>query len=198
MGKKKKKKNASAIERADIGISEGAAAFRDAPPVRLLGAFGELGDQPPMIAWSLATLIGGLSAGDPRLARAGVRMLAAHALATGVKALVKRAVDRTRPALLVDEGRYQVGPGTHDDGPHSSFPSGHTAGAVAVARAWARAYPAQTGPAYAAAATVALVQLPRCTHYLSDIAVGAAIGWAAEAAAGRLIDRLPGAPPAAG
>lgn len=200
MGKAKKKKNKplKAVEQADIELSRDAAALRETTPIAVLGAVGELGDQPPMVAWCLATLIGGLTAGDPRLARAGARMLAAHALATGVKALVKRSVDRTRPTLLVDEGRYAVGPGRHDDGAHSSFPSGHTAGAVAVARAWARAYPAQRKPAYAAASVIALVQLPRCAHFLSDIAAGAAIGWAAEAAASRLIDRLPEAPPAAG
>ena len=185
MGKAKKKKNKplKAVEQADIELSRDAAALRETTPIAVLGAVGELGDQPPMVAWCLATLIGGL---------------AAHALATGVKALVKRSVDRTRPTLLVDEGRYAVGPGRHDDGAHSSFPSGHTAGAVAVARAWARAYPAQRKPAYAAASVIALVQLPRCAHFLSDIAAGAAIGWAAEAAASRLIDRLPEAPPAAG
>jgi len=198
MGKKKQHKARAAIEAADIAISQDAATLRDSKAVALLGAVGDMGDQPPMVAWCLATLIGGVSARDPRLARAGARMLAAHALATAVKALVKRSVDRTRPALLVDEGRYQVGPGDHDEGPYNSFPSGHTAGAVAVARAWARAYPEQRGAAYGAAATVALVQLPRCAHFPSDLVAGAAIGWIAEAAASALIDRLPAAPPAAG
>jgi membrane-associated phospholipid phosphatase len=198
MGKKKQHKARAAIEAADIAISQDAATLRDSKAVALLGAVGDMGDQPPMVAWCLATLIGGVSARDPRLARAGARMLAAHALATAVKALVKRSVDRTRPALLVDEGRYRVGPGEHDEGPYNSFPSGHTAGAVAVARAWARAYPEQRGAAYGAAATVALVQLPRCAHFPSDLVAGAAIGWIAEAAASALIDRLPAAPPAAG
>ena len=67
------------------------------------------------------------------------------------------------------------------------FPSGHTAGAVAVARACARHYPPARAPAYAWAAGVAAAQVPRCAHYPSDVAGGALVGLAAEAAADRLL-----------
>lgn len=186
----KKKKAVRAVEKADLAVTREAAAFRDTPAVEALGKVGDLGDQPPMIALCSATIAAGLLRRDGRLAAAGVRMLLAHALATGIKTVVKHSVDRTRPNLLVEQGRYETGKGRHSDGDYSSFPSGHTAGAVAVARAYARDYPEGAAPAYAGAAVVAGVQLPRCHHFASDIAVGAAIGWIAEAAVSWGYDRL--------
>ena len=54
-----------------------------------------------------------------------------------------------------------------------SFPSGHTAGAVPVARALARDYPEHAVMAYAVAGAAAVVQIPRCKHYPTDFAAGA-------------------------
>ena len=88
--------------------------------------------------------------------------------------------------MLADEGRYETGLMGSTDGPFSSFPSGHTADAVSAARAVARVYPGAGMPAYGAAASVAVIQIPRCAHYPSDIAAGALIGLAAEAAVDRL------------
>ena len=75
--------------------------------------------------------------------------------------VVKRVVVRTRSYVLAEEGRYETGWLGAIDGPHSSFPSGHTADAVAAARAIARVYPQARGPAYAAAAAVGAIQIPR-------------------------------------
>ncbi len=44
-----------------------------------------------------------------------------------------------------------------------------------------REYPEHAAPAYAAAAGVALAQIPRCAHYPTDVGAGLAIGAAAEA-----------------
>ena len=63
----------------------------------------------------------------------------------------------------------------------TSFPSGHSAGAAAVARAFARDYPEHAAPAYAAAGALALAQIPRCAHYPTDVGAGLALGLAAEA-----------------
>lgn len=191
MGKKKKGRKAiEAVEKADIAVAREAGAARDHPAVAALGKFGELGDQPPMVALCAATIAAGLVRRDGRLASTGVRMLAAHALATGIKRVIKHSVDRTRPKLLVEEGRYETGPGRHKDGEYSSFPSGHTAGALAVARAYARDYPEAAWPAYAGAAMIAGIQVPRCHHFPSDIGAGAVVGWAAEAAVSWGYDRL--------
>lgn len=180
--------DANAIERADVAIAEEAGRYRKHPVVKVLGAVSELADQPPLITICVATLGAGLVTRRPRLALAGARMLSSHLMATGIKAVVKRSVDRTRPHLLVEENRYERGKGTRNEGDYNSFPSGHTAGAVAVARAVSREYPQAAPVAGLVAAVVALVQIPRCAHYLSDITAGATIGWVSEAIASRLLD----------
>ena len=173
--------DADPIERTDVALAREAGRYRENPGIRALGGLSELADQPPLIAICALTLAAGLLTRRPRLALAGARMLSSHLVAAGMKAVVKHRVDRTRPHLLVEENRYERGPGEHDEGDYNSFPSGHTAGAVAVARAVVREYPQAAPVAGLLAATVALVQIPRCAHYLSDITVGAAIGWAGEA-----------------
>jgi membrane-associated phospholipid phosphatase len=178
----KKREAIKQVEQADIAISEKAAEVRDTPLVRAMGAFGKLGDQPPLIAFCAGVVAAGLIRRRADVAASGGRMLAAHMAATAGKAVAKRAVDRTRPSLLVDEGRYELKAGERNEGPYNSFPSGHTAGAVAVARALVRDFPEAAAPAYAAAAAMAVVQIPRCNHFASDTAAGALIGWAAEAA----------------
>lgn len=177
---------ANAVEQADVAIAQEAGKYRERPVIRALGGLSELADQPPLITICALTLTAGLVTRRPRLALAGARMLSSHLVATGIKAVVKRSVDRTRPHLLVEENRYERGKGRRNEGDYNSFPSGHTAGAVAVARAVAREYPQAAPAAGVLAATVALVQIPRCAHYLSDITAGAAIGWAAEALTARV------------
>lgn len=174
--------DATPLEKADVAVAQAAAPYQDTPAVKALGLVGELGDQPPLIALSVATLGWGLVARDRRLARAGARMLAAHLLATAVKNAIKTRVDRTRPFVLAEEGCYEMKPGRKRGKESTSFPSGHTAGAVAVARAVAREFPERKAAAYGAAATIAAIQIPRCAHYPTDIGAGALIGLMAEAA----------------
>jgi membrane-associated phospholipid phosphatase len=179
--------HASKAERLDAALAAGAVRHRKNPAVRVLGTLAELADQPPLLAGSAATIAAGLALGRPRLARAGVRMLASELVATGIKAAVKHHVVRTRPHKMLKDGRYVLDTDKHgdkDEGPWNSFPSGHTAGAVAVGRALTREYP-QAAPAVAVAATlVAVIQLPRGTHFASDVVAGAAIGWGSE----RIVD----------
>ena len=108
-------------------------------------------------------------------------MLAAELLATQMKSFVKHRVDRSRPHVEEDGGDYRMQPGGDPSPEANSFPSGHTAGAVAVARAFVRDYPDHAPVAYGTAAAVAAIQIPRCKHYPTDLAAGAAIGLAAEA-----------------
>jgi membrane-associated phospholipid phosphatase len=172
----------SAAEEADVALATRLAGYRNHPVVRGLGTMSEVGDQPPLLALSGAVLAYGVLAGDRRAAGAGARMLGSLVLATWTKTGLKNLVARTRPNVLVDEGRYAVEPFGPDEGPWHSFPSGHTAGSVAVARAVGRAYPQARTAAYAGAAAVALVQIPRGAHYPADVVVGAAVGVAAELA----------------
>lgn len=184
MGKKRKaKQQAMQLVDADIDAGRGLAReLHDHPVVKVAGWLSEVADQPPMVAINLTAIAAGLLRADGRLTRTGVRMLAAHGLATLAKSIIKANVDRARPHLFSDREDHRPKPGDTDEGPQNSFPSGHTAGALAVARAVAREYPAAAGPAYAGAAAVAAIQVPRGTHFPIDVAAGAVIGLAAEAA----------------
>ena len=107
-----------------------------------------------------------------------------------VKNVVKRSVDRTRPKRIADSGQYESGKGRRFDTEFNSFPSGHTASSIAVARALGREYPGQHGAAFGFASAVAALQVVRGKHFISDVLAGAAIGLAVEAAVDALFRRL--------
>lgn len=172
----------TAIEEADRSVAEAFAPARGSFAVRGLGWLSELADQPPLISICAGTLVVGLLTRNLRLARAGGSMLTAELLATKLKSAVKHRVDRSRPRVVEDGGDYEMHLGSNRASSASSFPSGHTAGAVTVARAFAREYPEHGAAAYTAALAVAAIQVPRCQHYPSDLAAGALIGLAAEKA----------------
>src|SRR5215213_10125311 len=160
------------LEEADIAIAENLGRRRNDPLVRAAGALSEIADQPPALT------------------------VCAAVFAAAIKSAIKSVVARTRPHVLLEEGRYEVKPGGPDDGDWHSFPSGHTADAVAMTRALVRVFPASAGPAYGAAAIISGVQIPRGKHYPLDVLGGAAVGalsewfvdWGAQWA---LKDRLP-------
>lgn len=168
-------------EEADIAVAEELGRHRRHPVIRVLGAMSEVADQAPSYAVCGTVLAAGLVAGKPRLAEAGARMLASVLVAAALKSVAKASVSRTRPHKLLDEGHYDVEAGNSDDRDKHSFPSGHTAGAVAAARGWAGVYPDLSWPAYGTAAAIALVQVPRAKHYPADIAAGVVVGLAADA-----------------
>lgn len=175
---------------ADRKATHRAAEQRDTWPVRVLGAASEAADQPPLIALAAGTIAVGAALRRAGVVRTGVRMLAAHALATGVKTVLKTTIDRTRPAKAMKEGHH-IGKGTGaGDSDLNSFPSGHTAGALAIAQAVARDAPAAALPARLVAGAVAAIQMPRGKHYISDVLTGAAIGWVSEKAASAVLDRI--------
>ena len=180
----------SVVEQADAQVTAAVAPLRDTAVVRAASALSEIADQPPLVALSAAVAVAGLATRNPRLARAGLRMLAAHALATFVKGVIKDNVDRSRPKTLIEDGDYEMGAGDSREGDLRSFPSGHTAGGTAVVRALAREYPGSAGPAGSAMSLIAAALVPKQAHYPTDIAVGAAIGWASEAAVNLLWGRM--------
>ena len=177
--------DATAVEKADVKVAQASAKVQDKPPIKLLAALAEVGDQPPLLTLSALVAGAGLWRRDRRLIRAGIRMFAAEAVATLAKDVIKRSIARTRPEMLIEEGRYEMKRGGPYTGKWNSFPSGHTAGAVAVSRALVREYPEVKLAAYAAAVTVAAAQVPACNHYPSDIGAGAIVGWLSEA----IVDR---------
>lgn len=182
--------DATIVEKADVAVAKAVAPISRSPAMRVLGVLSDVSDQPPMRILCAGVIGWGLYRGDRKLVRVGVRMIAAHSVATGMKTLIKHRVDRTRPTLLVEEGRYEMAPGQSREHDESSFPSGHTAGAVAVAAAVAHDYPEAGPAAYAAAAVIAALQIPRCTHYASDVGAGAIVGMAAAAGVNAAADYL--------
>jgi membrane-associated phospholipid phosphatase len=180
----------NAIERGDIAAAEALTPVSEQPAVKLFGKIGELGDQPPLYLLSGGVIAAGLATANPRTLRAGARMLAAHALATMFKNVGKRMVDRTRPSLIAEDGEYESGKGTRFDTEYNSFPSGHTASSIAVARALGREYPEKQGTGLALASTIAGLQVVRGKHYPSDVVAGAAIGVMAEAAVDSMFRRF--------
>ena len=183
----------TSVVEADRKVTHEAADHRDAPVVKAVGFLAEIGDQPQMVATSIGTVAIGLVVRRPDLVRGGVRMLAAHAAATFVKSAIKRSIDRTRPVTAIEDGEARFEPGDSDDHDQTSFPSGHTAGAVAVARAASRDIDGAAAPAALVTGLVAAAQPFNGKHYLSDVIVGAAVGWIAEALVSAVFDRI--APP---
>ena len=168
------------LERADRIVASRMGRAVDHWTVRLLGGASEAADQPPLITLCAATFATGLLLRNRRLAEAGGRMLAAELTATAIKDAIKSSIDRTRPHVEAEGGQYRAGPGQSDESALNSFPSGHTAGAVAVARAVGHVYPGARGPALALAGAVAAVQVPRLKHYPTDLVAGAAVGFLAD------------------
>ena len=179
--KKRVEKTVDAASAADLEVTETLEEYRDTPLFQAWALVAKLGDQPELRLISAGFIAAGLASRNDRLAAAGMRMLVAHELATLAKDFIKTRIDRTRPRSAGSAREAKARPGGRTGKEHTSFPSGHSAGSVAVAQAFAREFPGHRLPALAAAATVALGQIPKTAHYPSDVAAGAILGTAAEA-----------------
>ena len=177
------------VERTDLKVTRKVSIAKTNPVGKWTRRFAEVGDQPPLVAISLAVIAAGLVGGHDRLRRTGFRMLTAHSLSTIFKLAGKGSVDRTRPGAL-NEKAYRLEKGSSSDGRLRSMPSGHSAGIVAIAGAIAADYPRALLPAAGASLTVAAAQVPSRNHFLSDVVVGAGIGLAVTALARLLIPPL--------
>jgi membrane-associated phospholipid phosphatase len=177
-------RRAAVIERIDAVLGAAAARCRRSSMMHTAKQFATIADQPPLIALSITTIVAGALLRHGRLERAGVRMLASEMAATGAKALIKRYVARTRPGKMLKDGRYarSIDPeAAKNEGPWNSFPSGHTAGAVAVGRAFVREFPGAAPIVAAGATAVAVVQPFTGAHFPSDVVAGGLVGLASEA-----------------
>lgn len=177
------------VEELDAAVADVLVPYAQRGAIRAFGAISDLSDQEPLYAGAAAALATAVVMRDGPTWRAGTRVLASHLLATGLRGIVKRMVDRTRPDAAVQRGEYVLDKGEHKESDFNSFPSGHTAGAVAVARALGRDYPGAMGSALGLAAAAGLAQVVRSKHFVSDVVAGAAIGLIAEALVDRLIAR---------
>ncbi len=170
----------SRLERIDIATIYALRRWSAHPLTKLAQAIGLLGGGWPIATACGATLASGLVLRRPRLVRAGMRMIAADAMAAAIKWVTKDRVDRTRPSHMLDTGRYQMTRGRSKEPCMHSFPSGHSARAMAIATAAAREIPEARVACLGAATAIAASQVPRHTHFPSDIVAGVAIGVLAE------------------
>lgn len=177
------------VEEVDQAVAGALVPFVGHSGVRVLGAVSDLSDQEPIYAGAAAMLVTAVALRDGRTWRAGTRLLAAHLLATGLRGVVKQMVDRTRPDAAAKRGEYVLRKGQRYESDFNSFPSGHAAGAVAVACAVGRSYPASRHVALGLAAAAGVAQVVRSKHYVSDVVAGAVIGWAAHMILDALIRR---------
>lgn len=175
------------LEKADVKLGKKMASERDSPVVKAAAQAGEIGDQGPLYLLSGALLVTGVAARDRRLAGSGVSMLVAVGAADLSKRLVKRFVRRTRPHELLDKGDYKADTGGSEQKQEQSFPSGHTAGSVAAARALSRNFPAAGAAAGAAAFGIGISRVAKGAHWPLDVAAGAVIGLVAEALSAMLL-----------
>ncbi len=86
---------------------------------------------------------------------------------------IKHLVGRPRPKFAA-EGIVHLGPAWPAS--LSSFPSGHTVSAFALAAAWSAKAPRLRVPLIVAASAVGLSRLLLGAHYLSDVVAGALLG----------------------
>lgn len=167
-------------EDVDTAVADALVPYAEDAAVRALGAVAELSDQEPLYAAAAGVLATAVVMRDGSTWRTGTRILAAHLLATALRGVVKSMVDRTRPEAAARRGDYVLRKGERHESDFNSFPSGHTAGAVAVAMAVGRDHPGARGPAFGLATLTGAAQIVRSRHYVTDVVAGAVIGVAAE------------------
>jgi membrane-associated phospholipid phosphatase len=163
--------------------------YTDTKPVRALDLLSKAGDQPELRVIAGSLLLVGTLVGNDRLVRAGSRMLIAHEAATVVKDMIKTNIDRTRPRSANNRDAKKPKKGDRTAKEKTSFPSGHSAGAIAAARAFSREFPEYGPAAIGGAALVAALQVPRCAHYPTDVAAGLLIGLVVEGITNAVWDR---------
>jgi membrane-associated phospholipid phosphatase len=180
------------VAEPDLAVACAVAPYRGSTAVKAIDAIGRLGHAPPLLGAAGLALAWALVRGDPRLARQSAHIVAAIGTAAVLKVAVKWTVVRTRPKLLIEEGRHEVGLFGANTKQWNSMPSGHAAASAAAAQACANCWPETRAAAFAAAALLSLARVPPAKHYPSDILVGFGLG----IAAARIVKRI--FPPPAG
>ena len=170
------------LEGADVKLGQRLAAHRKSAVVKAVAKAAKLGDQEPLYAFSALLAITGLVSRRPRLVEAGFRMGVAVAAADLAKSGLKRRVRRTRPHVLLDEARYERSAVGSEEKPEQSFPSGHVAAAVAAASALRHVYPGSLRYSAPLCGLLGWSRMSKGDHWPADVAAGAGIGLAADAA----------------
>jgi undecaprenyl-diphosphatase len=156
------------VDARGTAASERIATDNVADWIRLANRFGG-GMNPVMIIGFF--LIAGLAYARPLWIRHALQMALAGAAAGIIVQIVKFAVARTRPELW-------LGPFQHARSSASSFPSGHTVGAFALAGVLIFSSESKTMRVVAGllALAVAVSRVLAFRHWTSDVTASAAIG----------------------
>ncbi len=142
-----------------------------------LAQLSDLGDRlgkgESLVLLSLALLAVGYGLKYPQWKDVGWQSLIAHGLAALGVNILKHAIGRPRPKFM-HAGNLELSPVTGSG--WDSFPSGHAAAAFAVATVLATKFPRARWPILAVAMAIAASRIVRGSHYLTDVAGGAALG----------------------
>ncbi|MFD9495209.1 MULTISPECIES: phosphatase PAP2 family protein [unclassified Streptomyces] len=157
------------VREADRQLTQQAANRIPSRAGRLLSAVEETAESSKLWCGAAAamTVVGGRK--GRRAAMAGLAALAvAQLVSNGVG---KQLVDRARPPKeWIDHNEVEDRPDS------SSFPSGHTAAAVAFTAAVAPQWPLAAAACAVPAALLALERVQSGAHYPTDVAAGTLIG----------------------
>ena len=132
-----------------------------------------LGKGESLVILSLVLLAVGYGLKHPQWKDAGRQSLIAHGLAALSANILKHAIGRPRPKFM-HAGNLALFPASGSG--WDSFPSGHAAAAFAVATVLATKFPRARWPILAVAVAIAASRIVRGSHYLTDVAAGAALG----------------------
>jgi undecaprenyl-diphosphatase len=139
--------------------------------------FSDIGDRlgkgESLVILSLVLLAVGYGLKHPQWKDAGRQSLIAHGLAALSANILKHAIGRPRPKFM-HAGNIEFSPAGGSG--WDSFPSGHAAAAITVATVLAIKFPRARWPILAAAVAIAASRILRGSHYLTDVAGGAALG----------------------
>ncbi|MFC8887526.1 phosphatase PAP2 family protein, partial [Streptomyces cinereoruber] len=168
-GKRRNMGTLAAARSVDHRLTRHMAAWDSAWARRLLPPVEEAAEHTKLWWATAAAMAAGGGLRGRRAAAAGIAAMAvAELLSNGV---VKKLVERRRPP------KEWIPHSDVEDRPDSSsFPSGHTAAAVAFTAAVAPAWPWAGAACAVPTALVAIERVHSGAHYPSDVAVGAAIG----------------------
>ncbi|WP_037634648.1 phosphatase PAP2 family protein [Streptomyces katrae] len=156
------------MERADRWATRSVAAWDGALARRVFPAVGRAAEHTKLWLATACVLAATGGAAGRRAAMSGLAGMAGGQL---LAALAKRTWERRRPpAELIPHSRVQERPDT------SSFPSGHTAAAVAFTTSVVPEWPTAGAVCAALSAAVGLDRIHSGAHYPSDVAAGAVIG----------------------
>jgi len=146
-------------------------------PNSWLVLFSDLGDRlgkgESLVFLSLVLLAVGYGLKHPQWKDAGRQSLIAHGLVAVAANILKHAIGRPRPKFM-HAGNLEFSPGGGSG--WDSFPSGHAAAALAVATVLAAKFPRARWPILVVAAAISASRIVRGSHYLTDVAGGAALG----------------------